>query len=456
MLAKFVSLIFQSNVMRYTESHKYLMKKVDFEKETVDLGDVEVRNISFESKAYDLIPGAGEYKCEDHDLKFGKPRSFVFNTGHEDELIDIADTLIPENRKFYCPVFFPKEGIRGAGNGEWGAGSREQGTGSREQGASSPQSPVPTPQSRQRLILLFHGFNEKSWDKYLPWALKLVRETGKPVVMFPIAFHMNRAPVYWVEKRSMFALSGKRKQHFPNAMKSSLSNVAISIRLHSQPQRFIWSGLQTYYDVIRFAEECKKGTIPGIEEGCSFDFFSYSIGSLLAEILKLSDYKGYFTDSKLAMFCGGAVFNRLSPVSKFILDSEANVALYSFLVEHIDNHLKRDLRLKHYLGPGHPEGYNLLAMLDYRNMREYREGKFREMHDKVLAITLKADKVVPAYEVINTLQGAARDIPIPVEIFDFPYPYIHEDPFPTTIIPADMVDEAFDIVFERITNFLRS
>ncbi|MCX6285452.1 MAG: DUF6051 family protein [Bacteroidetes bacterium] len=430
--------------MKYTESHKYLMKTVDFDKEVVDLGDVEVRNISFESKAYDLIPGAEEYKCEDHNLKFGKPRSFVFNTGHEDELIDIADTQILENRKFYCPVFFPK---------------REQGmsdVGCQMSDVRYPISDTGRAKRGQRLILLFHGFNEKSWDKYLPWALKLVRETGKPVVMFPIAFHMNRAPVYWVEKRSMFALSGKRKQHFPNAMKSSLSNVAISIRLHSQPQRFIWSGLQTYYDVIRFTEECRKGTFPGIEEGCSFDFFSYSIGSLLAEILKLSDYKGFFTDSKLAMFCGGAVFNRLSPVSKFILDSEANVALYSFLVEHIDNHLKRDPRLRHYLGPGHPEGYNLLAMLDYRNMREYREEKFRQMHEQVLAVTLKADKVVPAYEVINTLQGAARDIPIPVEIFDFPYPYIHEDPFPTAIIPADMVDEAFDCVFDRITNFLRS
>ena len=440
-LTNFVSLNTQSAAMNYIDSHKYLMENVDFEKEVIDLGDVEIRNIQFESEAYDLIPGAEEYHCAEHGLDFGKPpRSFVFNTGHEDELIDIADTRIKENRKFYCPVFLPKNV------------SRETCHDQEVDHVSPSTSHVP----RQRMILLFHGFNEKSWDKYLPWALKLVRETGKPVVMFPIAFHMNRAPVYWVEKRSMFALSGKRKQHFPNAMKSSLSNVAISIRLHSQPQRFIWSGLQTYYDVIRFAEECKKGTIPGIEEGCSFDFFSYSIGSLLAEILKLSDYKGYFTDSKLAMFCGGAVFNRLSPVSKFILDSEANVALYSFLVEHIDNHLKRDLRLKHYLGPGHPEGYNLLAMLDYRNMREYREGKFREMHDKVLAITLKADKVVPAYEVINTLQGAARDIPIPVEIFDFPYPYIHEDPFPTTIIPADMVDEAFDIVFERITNFLRS
>lgn len=419
--------------MKYTESYKYLRENVDFGKGVVELGDVEVRNIGFESRAYDLIPGAQEYHCREHSLDFGPPRSFLFNTGHEDELIDIADTLIQENRKFYCPMFFPKTDDR----------------------CQISDISHPSSKKQQRLILLFHGFNEKSWDKYLPWALKLVRETGKPVVLFPTAFHMNRAPVYWVEKRSMFALSAKRQKHFPNAMKSSLSNVAISIRLHSQPQRFIWSGLQTYYDVIRFAEECKAGNIPGIDPECSFDFFSYSIGSLLAEILKLSNHNGYFSDSKLVMFCGGAAFNRLSPVSKFILDSEANVALYSYLVEHIDNHMKRDARLRHYLGPEHPEGHNLLAMLDYRNMREYREEKFRQMHDQVLAVSLKADKVVPAYEVINTLQGVARDIPIPVEIFDFPYPYIHEDPFPVGKADPGLVDEAFEQVFGRIAGFLK-
>lgn len=419
--------------MNYIDSHNYLKDNVDFEKEVIDLGDVEIRNLRFASEAYDLIPGAEEYHCKEHGMHFGKPpRSFVFNTGHEDELIDIADTLIKENRTFYCPVFLPKNV------------SRE----------TCDVSRTTYHAARQRLILLFHGFNEKSWDKYLPWALRLVRDTGRPVVLFPIAFHMNRAPHYWVEKRSMFSLSAKRKKHFPNAMKSSLSNVAISIRLHSQPQRFIWSGLQTYYDVIRFTELCRAGKFSGIEAGCSFDFFSYSIGSLLAEILKLSNYKGYFSDSKLVMFCGGAAFNRLSAVSKFILDSEANVALYSFLVEHIDNHMKRDPRLKHYLSADHPEGLNLLCMLDYRNMREYREEKFRQMSDKVLAITLKADKVVPTYEVINTLHGAARDIPIPVEILDFPYPYIHEDPFPTTGVSENLVNDSFDQVFSRIAEFL--
>lgn len=45
--------------------------------------------------------------------------------------------------------------------------------------------------------LLFHGLNEKSWSKYLPWAQRLCRLTSRPVILFPIAFHMDRAPADW-------------------------------------------------------------------------------------------------------------------------------------------------------------------------------------------------------------------------------------------------------------------
>lgn len=68
------------------------------------------------------------------------------------------------------------------------------------------------------------------------------------------------------------------------------------------------------------------------------------------------------------LFCGGAVFNRLSPVSKFILDSEANVALYSFVIEHLESHLKKDHRLHHYLRENHPEG-QFASMINYKLIR---------------------------------------------------------------------------------------
>jgi len=404
--------------MDYLEAYNTLKSTINYENDRVVSGEVTVLNFTFESTAYDLLTGHSRYVCDLHGLTFdGQPIS-GHSTHHEK--VDNTDSDIEENRFFRYSVFFPGK-----------------------------------PEKAKRLILFFHGFNERSWDKYYPWARMIAKKTGKAVVLFPIAFHMNRAPAFWSDKRKMFELSQVREKKYPNLVKSSFSNVAISVRLHTHPDRFIWSGLETYNDIIHFVALCKAGLHPLVERECSYDFFSYSIGSLLAEILKLTNHQGYFTDSKLCMFCGGAVFNRLAPVSKFILDSEANVALYSYLVEHIDSHKKKNPRLRHYLSQEHPEGFNFYSMLDYKINLEYREGLFRSVQDQVYAIALKQDKVVPSYEVVNTLQGIQRDIRIPVDTMDFPYPYSHENPFPSRDPIREDVDAAFSSVFTKIGDFLK-
>ena len=69
------------------------------------------------------------------------------------------DTLIAENRLFSYPVFVP--------------GNRKS----------------------DKVILLLHGLNERSWVKYLVWAYWLAKYTGSYVILFPISFHINRSPV---------------------------------------------------------------------------------------------------------------------------------------------------------------------------------------------------------------------------------------------------------------------
>lgn len=303
------------------------------------------------------------------------------------------------------------------------------------------------------VILMFHGFNEKYWAKYLPWAKQLADKTGKAIVMFPIAFHMNRAPSLWSDSHKMYEVSQQRKQRHPDIICSSLSNVAISTRLHKKPQRFIWSGLQSYYDIIDFVQDIKSGKHPAIESDATIDFFSYSIGTFLGEILMMSNKNGYFSKSKYATFCGGAVFNRLSPVSKFILDSEANVSLYSFVVEHLKSHMRRDHKLYDYMNR-EPEGINFQCMLNYNTFTTYREKLFRKMSDRFYSIVLQKDEVVPPYEVINTLQGVRRDIPIKVDVLDYPYRYTHENPFPVNEKEKDKIDCQFKITFDKIGDFL--
>ena len=341
-------------------------------------------------------------------------------TSEREVSLDIADAQIMENRRFRYHVFHPSGKDRA-----------------------------------QQIVLMFHGFNEKDWAKYLPWAKKISEHTGKTIVCFPIAFHMNRAPQDWSNRRKMYAVSELRRSKFPHILHSTLSNVAISTRLHSRPQRFFWSGLQTYNDVIQLIETIKAGQHPLITSNADIDFFAYSIGCLLAEILMMTNRNGYFDRSRLFMFCGGSVFNRLSPVSKFILDSEANVALYSFVIEHLENHLKKDTRLNHYLSEAHPEGVYFRSMLNYGKMMSYREDAFRRIGRRMMSVTLENDTIIPPYEVMNTLQGVRRDLPAQVETLRFPYEYKHEDPFPATETLAGEVTCQFRRVFDMAGDFLR-
>ena len=383
--------------------------------------NLEIRNYEFNSLAYTMLSGNKIYQCKSHEKSFNCQDFGNSSAINIDKNIAVSDIEIPENRNFRYLVFKPS-----------------------------------AKEKFKDVILFFHGFNEKYWDKYLPWAKKIADDTGKLVVLFPIAFHMNRAPHLWSDPRKMFELSKHRKVGFPDLIDSSLSNVAISTRLHACPQRFLWSGLQTYYDVIQFVEECKAGKHPLIEKDFTLDFFSYSVGSLLAEILKLSNYKNYFENSKLVMFCGGAVFNRLSPVSKFIIDSEANAAMYSYLVEHLSVHMEKNPRMQHHLGELHPEGLVFRSMLNYSVMLHQREAMFRKAANQILAITLEKDTVIPSYEIINTLRGSKRDIPVDVQVLDFPYDYRHEDPFPISETLSTVVDESFNLVFGKISDFLNA
>lgn len=402
--------------MQYLDLYNYLKSIENYTDDKIAIDkNLVMRNFTFISKQKDFLPG-GFANRDDYEYKLAMP------TDYEPDIIqkmlNKKDAQIQENIKFRYHVIMSSTILKSKG-----------------------------------IILMFHGFNEKYWAKYLPWAKQLADKTGKAIVMFPIAFHMNRAPSLWSDSHKMYEVSQQRKLRHPDIIYSSLSNVAISTRLHNKPQRFIWSGLQSYYDIIDFVEDIKSGNHPAIESDATIDFFSYSIGTFLGEILMMSNKNGYFSKSKYATFCGGAVFNRLSPVSKFILDSEANVSLYSFVVEHLKSHMRRDRKLYDYMNR-EPEGINFQCMLNYNTFIAYREKLFRKMSDRFYSIVLQKDEVVPPYEVINTLQGVRRDIPIKIEVLDYPYRYTHENPFPINGKDKVEIDSQFKITFDKIGDFL--
>ena len=407
--------------MDYCELYRLLKEKVSYAN-FARIDDVtDLYNFDFESNSYRMLPNMRHYQCDLHGFSCNDSYKFANDTGTSERAasLDIADSQIAENRQFRYHVFHPSGKDRA-----------------------------------RQIILMFHGFNEKYWAKYLPWAKAISERTGKTIVLFPIAFHMNRAPQDWSDRHKMFAVSELRRRKFPHILHSTLSNVAISTRLHTRPQRFFWSGLQAYNDVIQLIEAVKAGKHPLIASDADIDFFAYSVGCLLAEILMMTGHNGYFDNSRLFMFCGGSVFNRMSPVSKFILDSEANVALYSFVIEHLENHLKNDPHLHHYLSEAHPEGVYFRSMLNYGKMLPFREEAFRRIGQRMMSVTLENDTVIPPYEVVNTLQGVRRNLPAQVEILGFPYEYRHEDPFPVTKSIAGEVTRQFHRVFDMAGEFL--
>ena len=398
--------------MSYRDDYLFLRDKFNQKDEFITLKKYRqnIFNTPFESFNYDLLPGEEHYHCQLHNESFEDSYSLdnKISAPHLDELLRIDDSHIEENIFFTYPIFKPF-----------------------------------TLKKSKDVIILLHGLNEKSWEKYLPWAHKLVEYTGKTVILFPIAFHMNRAPARWADPRFMNKVCKERKQFYPKVTNSSLANAAISTRLQFLPQRFFWSGLQTYYDILQMINQIRNDEHPHIHKDAHIDFFAYSIGSFLAELMIMANENNYFKTSKLCMFCGGPLLNRMSPASKYILDSEANVAIYSFFIEHLEVELQRDKRLAHYFGEPHHIGHYVKSMLDYNKMITFRENRLKKISKRVSALALQKDKVVPSIEVELSLHGHDNKIPIKVKSFDFPYPYDHVFPFPITEKYKKEVDKCF-------------
>lgn len=379
-----------------------------------------IRSVDFVSTARTVLPGASSYRCTVHDVHFDAGAGEVSGDGNlpGDESLLLPDCDVECNSRYRCLLM--------------------------ESAGEAPRG----------LILLLHGLNEKRWEKYLPWALQLARRTGKAVLLFPIAFHMNRTPAPWSDARSMARASAERRRAFPAISASSLANAAISARLHMLPKRLFWSGLQTYEDILSLLRELRSGQLAELPPVTSVDIFAYSIGAFLSEILLMADEGGMFSAGRLFLFCGGPTLDRMNPTSRYILDSEATIALYSFFNQRLENEFRRDARLAHYFGDGHPAGRAFRSMLSYHTLRAEREQRFATLADRIRAVALRDDSVIPPGEVLNTLQGNFRDIPIPVEVLHFDHPYSHVTPFPPTATHSAEIDASFSRVMDLAAEHL--
>ena len=304
-------------------------------------------------------------------------------------------------------------------------------------------------------IILLHGLNERNWEKYLPWAHHLVSQTQKPVILFPIAYHMNRSPLTWKCPREMYQFSIFRKATAPSIENSTFVNVALSLRMDNCPELFSMSGIQTYFDIIKLTSAIKAGEFEIFENECNIDFFAYSIGALLTDTLLISNPLQLFSDSKAFFFCGGSTFDKINGSSRSIMDSRAFAQLRNHMLNH-SGVFKKEIKIPEQQGHLLKEGWKAyLAMSGINKYFNYRKNAFKHLINRIKTIGLERDYVFPSNSIRETFGKVFNNSCFDVDIMDFPFNYSHETPFPVNDQRiTDTVTESFNTVFNKASLFL--
>ena len=328
-----------------------------------------------------------------------------------------VDSTIEENRNFSYPVFVP-------------AGAAVK---------------------NKKALILLHGLNERRWEKYLPWAYNLCISTGRTVVLFPIAYHVNRAPGIWSSVRGMMPVMNLRKNASAHNTAVSFANAALSQRIDEKPERFIAGALQTINDVELLVSKIRADRDPLLDENASIHFFSYSIGCSLAEILLMLDEDReepdkLFQDSRLCLFCGGSVLEYANPVSRAILDADA--------FSHLDQFFDEFGEL--------PEKGKLFSVLSSlmktRFLPELRNRYLLSLKNRVKGFMLSTDSVFPVGGLRRTWEDTRGNQLIAVNEYPGSPGSSHEVPFPVfrTDYENKGVQEVFLQIFSDAEKFLES
>ncbi|HHV41008.1 MAG: DUF6051 family protein [Bacteroidales bacterium] len=302
-----------------------------------------------------------------------------------------------------------------------------------------------------RAIILLHGLNERSWNKYLVWAEDLVTTCGVPVLLFPMAFHMNRTPASWFSPRWLKPWLSRRKQEILGLCNASFFNIALSSRLSVEPLRFYSSGLESSYNLYQLMGDMKHGRHPLFTEGVKVDFFAYSIGALLAQVVLMADPCGYAADSALFTFCGGSVFERMNGNARDIIDQEAYEKIRDYYLGNFSQPSRMFAAQDQQMGLQFTEAF--CKMIPSLDAGSKRQPFFTAARDRVRMVSLRKDTVIPT---AGVQEAVGNDlVGIITEELDFPYAYTHQTPFPENEkVSEEEVVLAFRSVFDRAAAFL--
>jgi len=291
-----------------------------------------------------------------------------------------------------------------------------------------------------KVIILLHGLNESNWDKYHSWAFDLTIKNKATVILFPIAYHINRRPPDWAHSRKMNTLSRERKNFYSDISETSFVNAAISTRLQLFPDFFFWSGLRTYFDILKLVGFIKNGDFKLISPNARIDFLGYSIGAFLTEILFMS-HPDLFSNSKAFLFCGGPVMSLMFAASKYIYDTETSISMTEFFVENFEDKIEGNPLLTNYFKNNEPSSLAFRSLLNFNRLKSEREDMLKNISKNIFALALSKDEVMPPKSVMDTL--IFENSKTTFKELDFPFVYDHIAPFPLSENIRKETDKAY-------------
>ncbi len=264
------------------------------------------------------------------------------------------------------------------------------------------------------VLVIFHGLNEGSYARMLPWAGSFALRLHIPVILFPLSFHVGRRSDLW-RTPDQTRIAAHRAAMAGNG-RTSPFNGRISERLSQFPERYLLGGLQSYFDAVDLAAQIEAGGHVSCRAGARPRFLGYSAGGYLALVLLLADPGGRFSDSRAAVFASGAPLDGIRPGSLFIMDDEAAKRLSAYLQGRSFPHGAIDAR------------HRQLAEAPARWLAEvlfHGDGladRMEAMRDRLLVVVNPADRVISAERAAWNLR------PAPVLSLDLG---VHEFPFTT-------------------------
>jgi hypothetical protein len=316
--------------------------------------------------------------------------------------------------------------------------------------------PVLMPDGKSRadkVIILLHGLNERTWHKHLTGAKYLAEKTGKAVLMFPLSFHINRGLPEWTDSRKAAGLLEARKKKYPEVLDATLANITLSERLTELPQRFFISGLQSTIDLIKLLKSIQTGEHPLFEKGTKADIFAYSISCMVMQSLMICNPGNVLDRSRVVFFAGGSLFSHMQGVSRFIMDSVAFESIRKFCFDIVKkkNGIYKELRS---IMMEHNFHKAFLSNIAPGIEAKERKKAMDNFNDRLMVIALADDRIMPL-EGIKQATGESFNRSNRFKTVHFPYAYTHENPFPVLYRKIDeQVERAFQSVFVPALNFL--